>query len=103
MNNTEKNFVDRTHNNCWVCEGWNQVHFIIYLPDRYHNLDIKNLWIHLSFENWRPVLMQMKKKFPFADESSDLSNKSLDSDSLKSSNQSVDQREFDLLRMVPTT
>ena len=47
--------------------------------------------------------MQMKKKFPFADESSDLSNKSLDSDSLKSSNQSVDQREFDLLRMVPTT
>lgn len=44
---------------CWICEGWTQVKFIWNI---FASSEIKHepLFLHLSFESWKPVMMEKK-------------------------------------------
>lgn len=41
-----------THNNCWVCEGYNEVDFEVELPKEYLNLEVESVYIHFDFEEF---------------------------------------------------
>lgn len=41
---------------CWICEGWQEVKFT-WTPGKSGGMDSDPIFIHLSFEGYRPVLM----------------------------------------------
>ena len=48
-------------NNCWVCQGYNEVMFKVTLPERYQNFNVTSVFIHLEFENYEPMVMKKKE------------------------------------------
>ncbi|CDW87404.1 UNKNOWN [Stylonychia lemnae] len=54
-----KNLIDlKVSSNCWVCEGWSQMEFRI-IP-----IDVKQPYLHLSFENYMPQKMDQDPSLP---------------------------------------
>ena len=43
--------------NCWLCEGWTQQRFEIRLPDKFIGLPVSSVYVHLSFEDFKPSVM----------------------------------------------
>ena len=56
--------------NCWICEGWSQMKFEVAVPERNNGLDIESVWIHLEFEDYKPMVM-LKKEEIFDEEEED--------------------------------
>ena len=48
--------------NCWICEGWSQMKFEVSVPDRSIGQDIQSVWIHLEFEDYKPMVMLKKEE-----------------------------------------
>ena len=47
--------------NCWLCEGWVQTRFEVRVPDKYLGQDVKSVFIHLAFEDYKPIVMLLKE------------------------------------------
>ena len=45
--------------NCWLCEGWTQMFFEVRLPDKFIGVDVASVYIHLNFEDFKPMVMQL--------------------------------------------
>ena len=56
--------------NCWICEGWSQMKFEVAVPDRSIGQEIQSVWIHLEFEDYRPMVM-LKKEEMYDEEEED--------------------------------
>ena len=54
--------------NCWLCEGWTQMLFKVTLPNKFIGCEVASVYIHLSFEDFRPMVMQEYKEPPKEDE-----------------------------------
>ena len=52
--------------NCWLCEGWVQLRFEVRLPEKYAGQDVKAVFIHFAFEDYKPMVMLLKET-PFDD------------------------------------
>jgi len=64
-------------NNCWICEGWNEVSFVwdnsrsfynfvnLFLIGFSEKLDYdeiaKPIFIHFEHENWKPIMLERKE------------------------------------------
>ena len=44
--------------NCWLCEGWTQAVFEVTLPNKLIGCEVSSVYIHLSFEDFRPMVMK---------------------------------------------
>ena len=43
--------------NCWLCEGWTQMAFEVRLPDKFSGCEVASVYLHLSFEDFKPMVM----------------------------------------------
>jgi hypothetical protein len=46
--------------NCWVCEGYVEVMFELTLPERFYDINVESVFLHLEFENYEPTVMKKK-------------------------------------------
>ena len=46
--------------NCWLCEGWTQQLFEVRLPDKFIGCEVGSVYLHLSYEDFKPMVMQEK-------------------------------------------
>ena len=43
--------------NCWLCERWIEKKFEVRVPNKFIDCVVKSVYIHLSFEDYRPMVM----------------------------------------------
>jgi len=55
---SEVNAHEREVDNCWICEGWNEV---LFEWPKEKNSKIVTVYLHLEFEKYKPDLMSMEK------------------------------------------
>jgi len=54
--------------NCWLCEGWTQMAFEVRLPEKFIGVDVSSVYIHLNFEDFKPMVMVMQPQAEKVDE-----------------------------------
>ena len=68
---TQNNVGKLVSRNCWLREGWNQMKFEVTLPDKYMGIEVTSVFIHLGFEDYKPMTMLLKNDMTLEEEDED--------------------------------